>query len=123
MKPMPSTTSINRGDIFLLDTQFTDWSGSKIRPTVIMSAAAYHRGRKDVVGASLTTQLNRRLTGIYPLADWANSGLDEPSATSGQIVTTSRFLLGRRVGQVSARDLAGIESALRQIFGLGFRQP
>lgn len=115
---MQSTTFISRGDIFLLDTQFTDWSGSKIRPTVIMSTDAYHRGRKDVVGASLTTQLNRRLRGTYILADWANSGLDELSATSGQIVTTSRFRLGRRVGRVSARDLAGIERALRHIFGL-----
>lgn len=115
---MQSTISISRGDIFLLDTQFTNWSGSKIRPTVIMSTAAYHRGRRDVVGASLTTQLKHRLHGTYLLIDWANSGLDDPSATSGQIVTTARSMLGRRVGHVSARDLAGIERALRQIFGL-----
>lgn len=118
MSGMPSTISIRRGDIFLLDTHFTDWSGRKIRPTVIMSAEGYHRGRRDVVGASLTTQLNRRLAGMYILADWTDSGLDVRSATSGQIVTTSRFRLGPRVGRVSNRDLAGIERALRRIFGL-----
>lgn len=113
-----STIFISRGDIFLLDTQFTDWSGRKIRPTVIISAEGYHRGRREVVGASLTTKFNRRLAGMYVLADWTDSGLDVPSATSGQIVTTSRFRLGPQVGRVSGRDLAGIDGALRRIFGL-----
>ena len=115
---MQSTTSIRRGDIVLLDTLFTDWSGGKIRPSVIMSSEAYHRGRNAVVAASLTTKFNRRLAGMHVLSDWADSGLYEPSATSGQIVTVARSKLGRRIGRVSARDLAGIESALRQIFGL-----
>ena len=118
MSGMRSSISISCGDIFLLDTQFTDWSGNKIRPTVIVSADGYHRGRLDVVGASLTTKFNRRLAGMYILADWTDSGLDVRSATSGQIVTTSRFRLGPRVGRVSRRDLAGIDGALRRIFGL-----
>ena len=87
---MQSTTSISRGDIVLIDTLYTDWSRSKVRPSVIMSSAAYHRRRQDVVVASLTTKFNRLLAGMYVLSDWANSGLDEPSATSGQIVTTAR---------------------------------
>ena len=123
MSWMQSTIFIRQGDIFLLDTHFTDWRGHKIRPTVIMSADGYHRGRRDVVGVSLTTKFNRRLAGMYILADWTASGLDVPSATSGQIVTTSRFRLGRRLGRVSDRDLAGIERALRQIFGLSIGQP
>ena len=115
---MQSTTSIRRGDIVLLVTLYTDWSNSKIRPSVIMSSEEYHQGRHDVVTASLTTKFNRRLAGMYVLSDWADSGLNQPSATSGQIVTVARSKVGRRIGRVSSRDLAGIEGALRQIFGL-----
>ena len=115
---MQSTISISRGDIVLIDTLFSDWSGGKIRPSVVMSSGVYHRGRKDIVAASLTTRLNRRLAGIYILSDWANSGLYEPSATSGQILTAARSKVRRRIGHVSQRDLAGIEEALRQILGL-----
>ena len=115
---MQSTTSIRRGDIVLIDTLFTDWSGGKVRPSVIMSSEEYHRGRKDVVAASLTSKFNRRLAGLYVLADWSNSGLNAPSATSGQIVTAARSKIRRRVGRVSNRDLTGIEAALRQILGL-----
>lgn len=115
---MQSTTFIRRGDIVIYHARFSDFSGGKNRPSVIVSAAAFHRGRKEVVVAHLTTNISTRLAGKYLLRDWAAAGLQASSATSGDLATIARSELGPRIGHLSGRDLAGIDGALRRIFGL-----
>ena len=63
---MQSTTFIRRGDIVIYHARFSDFSGGKNRPSVIVSAAAFHRGRKEVVLAHLTTNVSTRLERIHP---------------------------------------------------------
>ena len=115
---MTSTRRVRRGDVVILDTPFPDDTGSKIRPGVIVSTEEYHRGRRDVLIASLTGNVTRRLAGKYVLLDWAWAGLDRSSATSGQIETMGRSRIDRRIGSVSSRDMTGITDALKEIFGL-----
>ena len=115
---MTSTRRAGRGDVVILNTPFPDDKGSKMRPGVIVSTEEYHRGRRDVLIASLTGNVTRRLAGKYVLLDWARAGLDRSSATSGQIGTMARSRINRRVGSVSGRDMAGIVEALKEIFGL-----
>lgn len=115
---MTSTRRVRQGDVVLLDTPFPDDTGSKMRPGVIVSTEGYHRGRRDVLIASLTGNISRRLAGKYVLLDWALAGLDRSSAISGQMETVARSRLGRRIGSVSNRDMAGIVEALKEIFGM-----
>ena len=115
---MTSTRRTGRGDVVILNTPFPDDTGSKMRPGVIVSTDEYHRGRRNVLIASLTGNVSQRLAGKYVLLDWALAGLDRSSAISGQIETVARSRLGRRVGSVSNRDMAGIVEALKEIFGM-----
>ena len=115
---MTSTRRVGRGDVVVYDTPFSNRRGSKARPTVVISTEAYHRGRNDVLVVGLTTNVAHRLSGKHILSEWAAAGLDRPSATSGQIHTAERSIIGRRVGSVSGRDMAGIVEALKEIFGL-----
>ncbi len=115
---MTSTRRISRGDVVIRNTPFSDQRGSKTRPAVVVSTEAYHRGRRDVLVAALTANVTRRLAGKYVLLDWAAAGLDKSSATSGQIETVERSIIGRRIGQVTGRDMAGIAESLKEIFGL-----
>lgn len=115
---MTSIRRVRRSDVVILDTQFTDDTGSKLRPGVIVSTEEYHQGRRDVLIASLTGNVYRRLTGKYILLDWSLAGLDRSSATSEQIETVARSRIGPRIGSVSDRDMAGIMDALKQIFGM-----
>ena len=45
------------GDVLLVPFPFTDQSASKQRPGVIVSSAAYHRARRDLVLMPITSQL------------------------------------------------------------------
>ena len=115
---MTSTRRVRRGDVVILDTPFPDDTGSKRRPGVIVSTEEFHRGRREVLIASLTGNVARRLVGKYILLDWALAGLDRSSATSGQMETAARSRISRRIGSVSGRDMAGITESLKEIFGL-----
>ena len=46
---MPPTTGYSFGDIVLVPFPFTDQSGIKKRPAVIVSSAAYNAPRRDVL--------------------------------------------------------------------------
>ena len=47
------------GDVVLVPFPFTDQSASKQRPGVIVSNAAYHQARRDVVLMAITSQPQR----------------------------------------------------------------
>jgi len=55
---MPPTTSYSFGDIVLVPFPFTDQTGIKKRPAVIVSSAAYHVARRDVVKFAGRTTLS-----------------------------------------------------------------
>jgi len=46
---MPPMISFEFGDIVLVRFPFTDQSGSKQRPAVVVSSQAYHQARADVI--------------------------------------------------------------------------
>ena len=68
--------------------------------------------------AGPTGNATRPLPGKYILRDWPRAGLDRASATSGQLETMERTILGPGIGGVSSRDMTGIMDALKQIFGM-----
>lgn len=64
------------GDIVLVPFPFTDQSGHKKRPAVIVSSDAYHASRADYVIMAVTSQL-RPGSGIGEVivSDWRAAGL------------------------------------------------
>ena len=58
---MPPTTSYSFGDVVLVPFPFTDQSGSKKRPAVIVSSAAYNQQRPDLVLMGITSQVHSSL--------------------------------------------------------------
>ncbi|HCF99374.1 MAG TPA: hypothetical protein DEV93_02385 [Chloroflexi bacterium] len=51
-------TSYRRGDVVLVDVEFTDRSGSKLRPAVVLSTLGYNQMGRDVVIVPITSNLN-----------------------------------------------------------------
>lgn len=74
---MPSTTSIDRGDVVLATLPFSDLLGIKKRPAVVISAL---HPSTDLILLPLTSQLAHLLPGEFPLEDWKGAGLLYPSA-------------------------------------------
>jgi mRNA-degrading endonuclease toxin of MazEF toxin-antitoxin module len=47
-------TAYDRGDVVLVSFVFSDESGKKLRPAVVISSAAYKRSRQEIVVAAIT---------------------------------------------------------------------
>ena len=68
------------GDVVLVPFPFTDQSGAKKRPAVIVSRSGYHAARRDLIIMAITSQVRHPLGfGEALVADWQVAGLIKPS--------------------------------------------
>ena len=107
-----------RGDVVLVGFVFSDESGKKMRPAVVVSTRAYHRARQELVIAAITSRLDRNLYGDHPLSDWRSAGLICPSLVAAIYRTVKQTMVERKLGAVTRRDLGGIDLALRRALGI-----
>lgn len=111
-------TAYSRGDVILVGFVFTDESGRKLRPAVIISSPAYHRARQEVVVAAISSNTKRRLFGEHLIGDWKGAGLLFPSVVTGLIRTIKRTMVDRKLGSLAKSDLEDVERELRRCLGL-----
>ncbi len=115
---MPPTTSYSFGDIVLAPFPFTDQSGAKKRPAVVISSAAYHRARRDVLIMAVTSQ--SRPAGAFgelQVNDWASAGLIKPSVIKPVITTIDHTLIIRRLGQLKNDKQAALSTVVNKLIG------
>jgi mRNA interferase MazF len=111
-------TTYRRGDVVLLPMDFTDRSGSKVRPAVVVSTEEYNEG-PDVLIASITS--NRQPLphpGDHRIQEWKAAGLLKPSLVQTKLATVEAPMIRRKLGALEAEDLAAFEDGLREALGL-----
>jgi mRNA interferase MazF len=87
---MPPTTANSFGDVVLVPFPFTDQTGTKKRPAVVVSSADYQAHRRDLVIMAITSQIRPRVAfGEFTVAEWRKAGLIAPSAVK-PVLTTHR---------------------------------
>lgn len=111
-------TACSRGDVVLIGFVFSDESGKKLRPAVVISSPAYHRGRQEVVVAAITSNVRRRLFGDHLIVDWKGAGLLFPSLVTGIVRTIKRTMIDRKLGSMPKADLEAVDRELRRSLGL-----
>jgi mRNA interferase MazF len=115
---MPPTTSYSFGDIVLVPFPFTDQSGTKKRPAVVVSSAAYHQARRDVVIMAVTSQARSAgVIGEVQVKDWKGAGLIKPSVIKPVITTIEKTLVIRRLGQLKKEEQEALRKAISKIVG------
>jgi mRNA interferase MazF len=111
-------TSFEFGEIVLVPFPFTDQTTRKQRPAVVISSAAYHRDRPDLILLAITSQLRPRSSvGEAALVDWQQAGLLKPSVLKPIVTTIEQQLVRRRLGHLTATDRAALRCMLGQIIG------
>ena len=111
-------TGCNPGDVVLVNFVFSDESGIKHRPALILSADRYHQKRQEAIVAAITSNVNRLLIGDHKMKDWRQSGLLYPSVVTGIIRTVKQDMISRKIGAASAGDLRGVRRKLREVLEL-----
>ena len=115
MLPM---TDYSRGDVVLISFVFTDKTGVKQRPAVIVSSDAYHQGRQEAIMAAITSRTDRILVGDHLIKDWQAAGLLFPSIATGIIRTIKQSMITRKLGRISGDDLRAVNKQLKITLGL-----
>jgi mRNA-degrading endonuclease toxin of MazEF toxin-antitoxin module len=111
-------TSYDFGDVVLLPFPFTDQRGSKRRPAVIISSAAYNIARFDLILMAITSQIKPiTAMGEVIVAEWQKAGLLKPSVIKPVLMTAEKGLVLRRLGQLEQADRVALQQALQIIIG------
>lgn len=95
---MPSTTSYNRGDVVLALLPFSDLTGMKQRPAVVVNPP---HPSVDLLLLPLTSQLEPLQPGEFALADWKEAGLLFSSAVKRGLFTLEKTRINRCLGHLS----------------------
>ena len=115
---MPPTTGYSFGDVVLVPFPFTDQTGAKKRPAVIVSSADYQAQRRDLVIMAITSQIRPRPAfAEFSIAEWKKAGLIVPSAAKPILTTVEKRLILKKLGQFQPADLRSLRASLAQILG------
>lgn len=118
---IPKTTftmSFEFGDVVLVPFPFTDQSGSKKRPAVVVSDKAVNAALPDVIVMAITSQLrpNRRAREVW-LQGWQSAGLLKPSAVKPVISTVERTLVLKKIGALKDEDRDSLRGLIGTLLG------
>lgn len=103
-----------KGDIVLITFPFTDLSGTKLRPAVILSETGF-----DITVCFITTQLQWKESTDLLLAPTAQNGLRKQSLVRiSKMATLDKALAKGLLGKLDQTELDELNRLLRIIFQL-----
>ena len=111
-------TDYKRGDVVLVRFIFSDETGERQRPAVIVSSDAYHRSRQEAIIAAITSRTDRILVGDHLISGWQVAGLLFPSVATGIVRTIKQGMIARKLGVMPRFDMKRVEGNLRDVLGL-----
>lgn len=115
---MAVTSRFSFGDVVLVPFPFTDQSGTKKRPAVVVSSHGYNANRRDIVIMAITSQVRAPLGfGEAMVADWQGAGLIKASVLKPVVATIEQGLVLRVMGHLSADDLKTLREVVGDVIG------
>lgn len=113
------TAPLATGTVILVPFPFTDLSGAKRRPALVVSPIGFHSD--DVVLCAITSRVPPVLSPwevALETADLVGQRLPKPSVIRvGKLFTVHRGLIVAQFGHVSGPKLADVLARLRRLFG------
>ena len=122
---MPSTTTFKRGHVVVVNVPYSNHTGTKPRPALVVTTENFHRRLPDVIVCPISSQpryYRRPGPGDHPLVNWSTAGLRHPSTVRvSKIVAVDKLILKKVLGSLSHADLAKVDSQLCEALGLANR--
>jgi len=115
---MAATSRFSFGDVVLVPFPFTDQSGTKKRPAVVVSSHGCNTNRRDIVIMAKTSQVRTPLGfGEAMLADWHGAGLIKASVLQSVFTTIEQGLVLRVMGHLSAANIKSLRELVADVIG------
>jgi mRNA interferase MazF len=111
---------MNRGDFVLVDYPYSDRTGSKVRPALVVQADTLNHTRADTILAIVTSQSSGRVAEyLVDLASDPGAGLLFNSFVQcDTLVTLDQSLILRVLGALSPAALGRVDACLKAALGL-----
>ena len=107
--------SYSKNEVILVRYPFSNLSGSKVRPAVVVNAS---HPSQDVFIVPLTSRISPLMAGEFVLADWKAAGLNVTSAAKRGMYTIHQSLVIKTLGSLSVSDTVSVDASLRGWLGL-----
>lgn len=107
--------SYSKNEVVLVRYPFSNLSGSKVRPAIVVSAS---HASQDVIVVPVTSRVSSLMAGEFVLAGWKAAGLNVSSAVKRGIYTVHQSLILKSVGKLSDADAGDLGDSLRDWLGL-----
>ena len=116
---------VRRGDIVILDVPFSDRTGSKVRPALIVQDDDLNQRLSDTIVALITSS-RRRFTGAasqLPIdlstPEGRQSGLRAASVIQCEnLVTIDKSFVLSTIGRLTGNLMSGIDGCLKAALGI-----
>jgi mRNA interferase MazF len=116
---------VSRGDVVLLDFPFSDASGSKVRPAVVVQSETHNRRLTStiVILVTKTTRRVRREPAQFQIGvdspEGKSTGLHFDSAvTCTNLYTVHQDFISYRIGRLPASMLPTLDGCLKAALGI-----
>ena len=117
--------NIRRGDIVLVDFPYSDQTGRKVRPALVVQADVWNQRLDDTILALITSSRRRRVGADTQLvidittAEGQQTGLRLNSVIQCEnLVTYEQALILRVLGRLSAPAIQQVDVCLKAALGL-----
>ena len=104
-----------RGDVILVRFPFSDRSGAKVRPAIVVNSPHISQ---DIFAIPLTSKIDSLLDGEFVLSEWKAAGLNVASAVKRGLYTLHQELIVKSIGTISKADTTKVDASLRGWLGL-----
>lgn len=111
-------TTFNRGAVVIARVRWSDGSGSKPRPAVIVCNDLFQAKSSDAIIVALTANVSRNATDDRLIADWQGAGLRSETEIKPVVATVKRTTIKKEIGNLSSDDAAKVDSFLRESMSL-----
>jgi mRNA interferase MazF len=116
---------VSRGDVVLLDFPFSDASGSKVRPAVVVQADAHNRRLNATIVALITKTTHRAVHEQTQLliskesTEGILAGLHFDSAvTCTNLFTVHEDFIRHRIGRIAGSLMPHLDECLKAALGI-----
>jgi mRNA interferase MazF len=115
--------SVSRGDIVLVDYPFSDRTGSKVRPALVVQADALNRRIADTILASISRSTHRasasQLLIDISTPEGGGTGLRQNSMIQCEnLLTYDQHMVITTIGQLSASLMQRVNGCLKTALDL-----
>ena len=115
---MANSSRFSFGNVVLVPLPFTDQSGTKKRPGVVISSHGYNASRRDIVFMAITGQLRTPQSFDEAMVgDWQDAGLIKVSVLKPVFTTIDQGLVVRIMGTLTVTDIKTLREIVAEVIG------